>query len=60
MKLTSIELTELIKANYSYDDSKEFYKIQDIIMMTDKLLKRDDIDRGKLLELLKEVEANER
>lgn len=60
MKLNSIELTEMIKANYEYEDSKEYYEIQDILMTIDKLLKRDDIDREKLLNLLERVEANER
>ena len=58
--MNQMKLTEFIKANYSYDDSKDYYYIQDIITLTDKLLKRDDIDHEKLLELLKGVEANER
>lgn len=60
MKLTSLELTELIKGNYDYSDSKDFYTIQDILLVIDKLLKRDDVDREKLLNLLERVEANER
>lgn len=56
MKLTNLELTEIIKANYSYNSSTDFYHVQDILTLTDKLLKRDDIDRGKLLDLLQEVE----
>lgn len=59
MKLTNLELTEFIKANYNYSDSTDFYNIQDILMMIDKLLKRDDVDRKKLLDLLKAVDANE-
>ena len=60
MKLNSVELTEFIKENYSYHDSTEFYQIQDILLLTDKLLKNKNIDKSKLLEALKEVEANER
>lgn len=60
MKLTNLELTELIKANYNYEGSEDFYNIQDILMLIDKLLKRDDVDRSKLLELLKAIDANER
>lgn len=58
MKLTNLELTELIKANYNYSDSTDFYNIQDILMMIDKLLKRDDVDRKRLLDLLKTIETN--
>lgn len=50
-----MKLTEFIKENYSYDDTKDFYHVQDILLMVDWLLKRDDLDRGKLLEQLEEV-----
>ena len=56
MKKNPIELTEFIKENYSYGSSEDFYNIQDILLMTDKLLSRNYLDRGKLLETLKEVE----
>lgn len=55
-KMNPIELTEFIKANYDYGTSEDFYIIQDILLMTDKLLSRNYLDRGKLLETLKEVE----
>lgn len=55
-KMNPIELTEFIKANYDYGSSEDFYNVQDIIKMTDKLLSRNYLDRNKLLETLKEVE----
>ena len=55
-KMNPIELTEFIKENYDYGSTEDFYNVQDIILMTDKLLSRNYLDRNKLLETLKEVE----
>ena len=57
-KMNPIELTEFIKANYDYGSTEDFYNVQDIILMTDKLLSRNYLDRGKLLETLKDVETS--
>lgn len=57
-KMNPIELTEFIKENYDYGSTEDFYNVQDIIKMTDKLLSRNYLDRGKLLETLKEVETS--
>ena len=57
-KMNPIELTEFIKANYDYGSTEDFYNVQDILLMTDKLLSRNYLDRNKLLETLKDVETS--
>ena len=57
-KMNPIELTEFIKTNYDYGSTEDFYNVQDILLMTDKLLSRNYLDRNKLLETLKDVETS--
>ena len=56
-KMNPIELTELIKENYSYNGTDEFYNVQDIINITDALLRNETVNKEKLLNEFKALET---